>query len=139
MLQNFDTPNGDFSCVRRQRSDTPLQALTTLNEVIFTECARALAQRTLAEAPADDQQRIAHAFRLCVSRPPSEVECQTLLDLLGKQRVRIAEGWLNVREIATGENSLPSQLPQGATPADLAAYTVVARVILNLDETITKP
>ncbi len=139
MLQNFDTPNGDFSCVRRQRSDTPLQALTTLNEVIFTECARALAQRTLAEAPADDPQRIAHAFRLCVSRTPSDVECQTLLDLLGKQRERIAEGWLNVREIATGENALPGKLPQGATPADLAAYTVVARVILNLDETITKP
>jgi len=139
MLQNFDTPNGDFSCVRRQRSDTPLQALTTLNEVIFTECARALAQRTLSEAPADDPQRIVHAFRLCVSRPPSEVECQTLLDLLGKQRERIAEGWLNVREIATGENALPGKLPPGATPADLAAYTVVARVILNLDETITKP
>jgi hypothetical protein len=139
MLQNFDTPNGDFSCVRRQRSDTPLQALTTLNEVIFTECARALAQRTLAEAPGDDQQRIAHAFRLCVSRPPSDVERQTLVDLLGQQRARIAEGWLNVREIATGENALPKELPNGATPSDLAAYTVVARVILNLDETITKP
>jgi hypothetical protein len=139
MLQNFDTPNGDFSCVRRQRSDTPLQALTTLNEVIFTECARALAQRTLSEAPAEDSQRIAHAFRLCVSRQPSEAESQTLLELLGKQRERIAEGWLNAREIATGENALPETLPQGATPAYLAAYTVVARVILNLDETITKP
>jgi hypothetical protein len=139
VLQNFDTPNGDFSCVRRQRSDTPLQALTTLNEVIFTECARALAERTLAEAPAADPQRVAHAFRLCVSRPPSESEVQTLLELLGKQRARIAEGWLNVREITTGENALPTDLPKGATPADLAAYTVVARVILNLDEAITKP
>jgi hypothetical protein len=89
--------------------------------------------------PADDQQRIAHAFRLCVSRPPSEVECKTLLELLGQQRERIAAGWLNAREIATGENALPKELPQGTTPADLAAYTVVARVILNLDETITKP
>ncbi len=138
MLQNFDTPNGDFSCVRRQRSDTPLQALTTLNEVIFTECARALAKRTLAEAPAEDQQRIAHAFRLCVSRTPTEAECAALLELLAKQRARIAEGWLNAREIATGANALPSELPQGATPADLAAYTVLSRVILNLDETITK-
>lgn len=139
VLQNFDTPNGDFSCVRRQRSDTPLQALTTLNEVIFTECARALAQRTLREAPADDPQRIAHAFRLCVSRAPSEAECQTLVELLGQQRVRVAEGWLNAREIATGENALPKDLPANATPSDLAAFTVVARVILNLDETITKP
>ncbi len=139
MLQNFDTPNADFSCVRRQRSDTPLQALTTLNEVIFTECARTLARRALAEAGPGDEERIEHAFRLCVSRSPSNAELQTLVDLLNKQRQRIAEGWLNPREIATGKNELPGELPPGATPTELAAYTVVARVLLNLDETITKP
>jgi hypothetical protein len=138
MLQNFDVPNGDFSCVRRQRSDTPLQALTTLNEVIFAECARALARRTLAESPADDRQRIVRAFRLCVSRPPSDEECLTLVELLDEQRTRIAEGWLDPRQIATGTHELPADLPPGATPADLAAYTIVSRVILNLDETITK-
>ena len=70
-LQNFDTPNGDFSCVRRQRSNTPLQALTTLNEVIFTECARSLAQRTLAMAGPSDEERVTFAFRSCVGRPPT--------------------------------------------------------------------
>ena len=55
-----------------------------------------------------------------------------------RQQQRIAEGWTNAREIATGKHELPEKLPPGATPAQLAAYTVVARVMLNLDETITK-
>jgi hypothetical protein len=139
VLQNFDTPNGDFSCVRRQRSNTPLQALTTLNEVIFTECARELARRTLESAGPSDRERVVFAFRACVSRPPTKAECGVLVELLHKEQTRIAEGWVNPREIATGKNELPAALPAGATPAQLAAYTVLARVVLNLDETITKP
>jgi hypothetical protein len=138
VLQNFDTPNADAACVRRSRSNTPLQALTTLNEVIFTECARALARKTLETAGPTDAERVTFAFRSCVSRQPTEAECQTLIGLLDKQRARIAEGWTNPREIATGANELPDKLPPGVTPAQLAAYTVVARVLLNLDETITK-
>ncbi len=137
-LQNFDAPNADFACVRRQRSNTPLAALTTLNEAIFTECARALARRSLESPAATDAERVAFAFRSCVARAPTPSECQALVELLDKQRARIAEGWLNPREIATGTNDLPAALPEGVTPAQLAAYTVVARVILNLDETITK-
>jgi mono/diheme cytochrome c family protein len=137
-LQNFDTPNGDFSCVRRQRSNTPLQALTTLNEVIFTECARSLARRTLQSAGDSDKERIAYAFRLCVSRSPNEAEQAVLAELLHKQLKRIADGWTDARQIATGESKPPDDLPPNVTPAQLAAYTVVARVILNLDETITK-
>lgn len=136
-LQNFDTPNADFSCVRRQRSNTPLQALTTLNEVIFVECARALALRTLSAGPSD-AERVTFAFRSCVGRAPSEAECQALVGLVARQQQRIAEGWTDAREIATGKHELPEKLPLGATPAQWAAYTVVARVILNLDETITK-
>src|SRR5262249_57949179 len=69
-LQIFDAPNGDFSCVRRNRSNTPLQALTTLNEPIFMDCARALAARTLREGGKSDKERLTYAFRLCVSRTP---------------------------------------------------------------------
>ncbi|MGD9723891.1 MAG: PSD1 and planctomycete cytochrome C domain-containing protein [Pirellulales bacterium] len=137
-LQNFDTPNGDFSCVRRQRSNTPLQALTTLNEVIFTECARALARRTLEQAGGSDAERIGYAFRSCVSRQPTAEEQQVLLQLLDSERKRIAEGWTDARQIVSGQSEVPADLPAGATPAQWAAYTVVARVILNLDETITK-
>ena len=138
VLQNFDTPNADVSCVRRQRSNTPLQALTTLNEVVFMECARALARRALASAGPGDAERVTFAFRSCLSRQPTEAECRSLIELLHKSRQRIAEGWTNPREIVTGVNELPAQLPAGVTPAQWAAYTVVARVIINLDETITK-
>jgi hypothetical protein len=68
LLQTFDAPNGDFACVRRSRSDTPLQALMTLNEPVFLDCARALALRTLSEGGKNDDERLAFAFRRCVAR-----------------------------------------------------------------------
>ncbi len=138
MLQTFDAPNGDFSCVRRQRSNTPLQALVSLNEPVFVECAQALARQTLAEGGQTDADRIAYAFRRTLSRPPTTDEKQELLSLLHKEKTRIGAGWVNVNELATGKNELPAKLPAGTTPTQLAAYTVVSRVLLNLDETITK-
>jgi hypothetical protein len=135
-LQTFDAPNGDFSCVRRTRSNTPLQALTTLNETVFMDCARALATRVLKEGGANDDSRLTYAFRLCVSRTPSADEKAELTSLLEKQRKRIAAGSLNPMEIATGKKDGP--MPDGAKPDQLAAYTIVSRVLLNLDETITK-
>jgi hypothetical protein len=139
MLATFDVPEGNNACVRRVRSNTPLQALVTLNETLAVEAARALALKTLAEGGADDAQRIAYAFRRCVSRAPSSGERAVLLRLLDQQRKRIADGWINPWEITTGASAQrPGGLPEGATPAQWAAYTVVARVLLNLDETITR-
>lgn len=138
MLQTFDAPNGDFSCVRRQRSNTPLQALTTLNETVFIECAQALARKTLAEGGKTDAERVTYAFRRTLGRPPLKDERQELMSLLEKQKRHIADGWVNPHELATGKNEIPVNLPKEATPAQLAAYTVVSRVLLNLDETITK-
>jgi len=138
MLQTFDAPNGDFSCVRRQRSNTPLQALVSLNETEFVECAQALARRMLVEGGRTDADRVTYAFRRALSRPPSAQERKELLALLDKERKRIAEGWVNPLELATGKDEPPTDLPGGATPAQLAAYTVVSRVVLNLDEAITK-
>ncbi len=137
-LQTFDAPSGEFSCVRRQRSNTPLQALTTLNETLFVEAARALARKTLAEAGRPDDERIGFAFRRALGRSPSNREKELLRALLTKQRRRIAEGWLDAAELGTGRSERPQELPEGTTPADLAAFTVLARVVLNLDETITK-
>ena len=127
-----------MSCVRRSRSNSPLQALTALNESIFVECAQALARKIIDEGGKTDLSRITYAFRRVLARQPKEDEKQELLSLLEKQKRRIAEGWLNPNEIATGKSEVVSGLPSGATPAQLAAYTVVARVLLNLDETITK-
>ncbi len=138
MLQNFDTPNGDFSCVRRLRSNTPLQALTTLNEVVFMECAQALARTTLEHGGDTDDQRLAYAFRCCVSREPDDKELAELTGLLKASAHRVSEGWTNAALVATGMPELPTQLPPNTTPTHWAAYTLVSRVLLNLDETITR-
>jgi len=138
VLQNFDAPNGDFSCVRRQRSNTPLQALTTLNEIVFVESAQALARRALEQGGATDGDRVRYAFRRVLGRQPTADEMTELLGLLQRQKQRIADGWINPLELATGRNEIPAKLPEGTTPTMLAAYTTVSRVLLNLDETITK-
>ncbi len=115
MLQAFDAPNGDVSCVRRDRSNTPLQALATLNETMFMEAARALAANTLKYGGPGDQDRIRYAFARCVGREPAAREVAVLAKLLQGQTARL-----------DGQQQ------------DAAAWTAVARVLLNLDETITK-
>ncbi|MEX2141353.1 MAG: PSD1 and planctomycete cytochrome C domain-containing protein [Pirellulales bacterium] len=138
MLSNFDVPNADTSCVRRVRSNTPLQALTTLNEALFVESAQALGRRMLAEGGKNDPDRLSFGFQLCTSRVPTDEERNELLALLRRTQKRIADGWISPWQIATGKEEKPAELPTGATPAHLGAYAVVARVLLNLDETITK-
>jgi mono/diheme cytochrome c family protein len=138
MLQNFDAPNGDSSCVRRSRSNTPLQALTTLNEPLFLEAAQELARRTLREGGATDAERLSYAFRRCLARTPTAPEAADLLGLLDKQKGRLAEGWVSPWDLAGYKPEQRSQLPQGTTPVQVAAWTAVSRVLLNLDETITK-
>ncbi|MCL6502767.1 MAG: DUF1553 domain-containing protein, partial [Pirellulales bacterium] len=137
-LQAFDMPNGDFSCVRRVRSNTPLQALTLLNETLFVECARALAQRTLSEGGTDNAARLAYAFRRCLGRLPTQQEAEILLGLLVRQRERFATGKLDPWELAGASGEQRPALPAGVTPAELGAWIAVSRVLLNLDETITK-
>jgi len=110
----------------------------SLNEPLFVECSQALARQTLASGGKTDEQRIAYAFRRALARQPQPDETRALMALLNKEKQRIADGWVNPTEVATGTNSVPKDLPAGATPAQLAAYTVVSRVLLNLDETITK-
>ena len=138
VLATFDVPNGDVACVRRSRSNSPLQALALLNEPVFVECAQALARRTLSEGGTTDQSRITYAFRRALARTPTPAEMNELLSLLNKEQKRIGDGWLNPAEIATGKSDVPTDVPKGATPTQLAAYTVVSRVVLSLDETITK-
>ena len=138
VLSSLDAPNSDFACARRMRSNTPLAALATLNEPVFVEAARALALRILREGGRDDGERAGHAFFLCTSRRPTNEERDTILELLQSQRRRLAEGWLNIREVATGDPAKLPELPAETTPQDAAAWTLVARVLLNLDETISK-
>jgi hypothetical protein len=138
VLTAFDAPNADFSCARRMRSNTPLAALTGLNETIFVEAAQALAQRILHEGGDDDASRLDRAYRLCTSRAPNAQERAAALDLLEQTRARLRHGELKAGEIAFSAMTKPETLPANATPNDLAAWTVVARVLLNLDETLSK-
>jgi hypothetical protein len=138
VLGTFDSPNGDISCARRLRSNTPLAALTGLNEPVFVEAARALALRVLREGGGDDDGRARHAFSLCTSRPPTADERREMLAFLAAQRQRLADGWVDARDVAGGGAEPSAALPAGTTPQDAAAWTLLSRVLLNLDETVTK-
>jgi hypothetical protein len=141
-LQNFDAPNGEFACARRARSNTPLQALTTLNETLFMECAQALALRVVTDAGPTDAERMAYLVRRCLSRDPNAEEINVLREFLDRQQQRFSEAGADPWPLITADESkkeeLQGRLKNKATPADLAAWTALARVVLNLDETITK-
>lgn len=119
----FDAPNAVQACTRRIRSNTPLQALMLLNDQASFEFAQALAARLIREAPPGDAERIDLAFRLCLSRSPTPREQDRLQALLAEER---AEG-VPVSDRARSE-----------TDADLTAWTTLSRVLLNLDEFITR-
>jgi hypothetical protein len=142
MLQTFDAPNGESSCVRRGRSNTPLQALTTLNEPLFVESAQALAMKTLAEGGATEDKRIAFAMRRVLSRYPSPEEKTELLGLLAKEQKHYSDGAHDPWQLLAADPAKVAEnrpvLPKNAAPAEAAAWTVVSRALLNLDETITK-
>jgi hypothetical protein len=112
--------------------------LTTLNEPLFVESARALAMRTLEDGGSTDAQRVDYAFRRCVARHPSAHEASELLALLAKEAQRFSNAGANPWALAAANPAAPPALPHDATPAQLAAWTAVSRVLLNLDETITK-
>jgi mono/diheme cytochrome c family protein len=131
----FDSPNGDFSCARRVRSNTPLQALTTLNDALFVEAAQALALRVWKNGGADDRSKMTYAFRLCVSREPDQFEMQKLIELLEDQKKYFEERTSSAVYVTATD---PNRMPEDLALHKIAPWTIVARVLLNMDETITK-
>jgi hypothetical protein len=131
-LTVFDAPDAGTACTRRNRSDSPLQALTLLNDLAHFEFAQGLAARVLKECDGDDAKRIAFAFRLSVARSPNDRERTLLTRLLEKQRAAFAKDADDARRQA------PAELPRGVSDAEFAAWTAVARALLNLDEFITR-
>ena len=124
-LVTFDAPDASVTCTRRNRSNTPLQALTLLNDAGFYEYAQGLAGRIVREESGDDTARLRHAFRVCLSREPSERELSRLQSFLARQQADFAA--------KPGEAKAVS--PKAP---DRAAWVMVARVLLNLDEFITR-
>ncbi|NNJ26047.1 hypothetical protein LzC2_21260 [Planctomycetes bacterium LzC2] len=126
----FDAPSGERCAATRGRSNTPLQALTLLNDGMFLEYARALAGRVVTHSD-DPNERAERLFRLVLTRRPSETERTALTAFAAAQRSRAEAGELNAAEITHG--------PADAAGADdLAAWILTARAVLNLDEALTK-
>jgi hypothetical protein len=123
----FDLPDTSRSCTRRERSNTPLQALNLLNDPVFIEAAQALAVRVYREARVGDEQRLAHAFTLVLSRPPTPAESKRLLSYLQQQKALFEKDTASAHEL-TGEDG----------GAERAAWIALASVLLNLDETINR-
>jgi mono/diheme cytochrome c family protein len=126
-LSSFDAPDAKLTCTRRIRSNTPLQALNLLNDTAWMEFSRALAGRVLKGDGTIDT-----LFRLATSRTPESDERQILEDLLAKKREELQAEPKDVAAIVADAT------PKGIEKADFAAWTLVARVVLNLDETITR-
>jgi mono/diheme cytochrome c family protein len=129
MAATFDGPSGEACLARRERSNTPLQALTLLNDTVFMECARALGQLAV-KADGDEASRVELLFRRCLTRPPTTEERAKLMQFYQAQLARFATGELKAAELLEAKD--------GEHLNEQAAWTTVARVLLNLDETITK-
>ena len=133
-MATFDAPNREVCTVRRSRTNTPLQALVTLNDPVYVEAAQALARRIAAGcgSPAD---RARHGFRLCLARDPGAEELDRLVRLFEAARATFGRDPEQARKLATDPLG---PAPPGADVADLAAWTVVGNVLLNLDEMLMR-
>src|SRR5262249_2821539 len=116
-------------------TNTPLQALVTLNDPVYVEAAQALARRIVAEGGANVEERARYGFRLCLARPPRTAELQRLVDLYGQARAKHAGSPKEAQQVAPPPLG---PLPPGMEAPELAAWTVVGNVLLNLDETVAK-
>ena len=136
-MATFDAPSREVCVSRRIRTNTPLQALVTLNEPAFVEAAQALARRVIAKQGHDasrDQAALTMAMRLVVARTPSNAELAELAALLSKSRGSFAAGGAeNARKAAGADETMKAE-----DAAELAAWTTVCGVVLNLDEALTK-
>ncbi len=134
-MSNFDAPNREQSCTRRERSNTPMQALQLLNDVQHFEAARSLAERVIAEGGPDDSAKLNWLFRTVLSRKPDTKEFSMLTAALAKQRELYQKDPKAAEKAISVGESLPKKL---AAPAETAAWTLVANLVLNLDETVTR-
>ncbi|HEY7116266.1 MAG TPA: DUF1553 domain-containing protein, partial [Tepidisphaeraceae bacterium] len=134
-MVTFDAPERTYCTLRRIRTNTPLQALVTLNDPCFVEAAQGLARRVLKEGGNSVNSRLTFAFRTCLARPPESPELERLRRLYEQSRAQYEHDPKSAEAMATKPLGAA---PPGADVRDLAAWTVVSNVLLNLDETIDK-
>jgi mono/diheme cytochrome c family protein len=134
-MATFDAPNREVCTLRRSRSNTPLQALVTLNDPVYVEAAQALARRIVKEGGVETTARIDFAFRVCLARSPSPAEASRLSRLVEESLADFRSDQASAKKLTT-EPLGPA--PEGADIAEMAAWTVAANVMLNLDEMLMK-
>jgi hypothetical protein len=134
-MMTFDSAGREICTVRETRTNTPLQALTLMNDVTYVEASRALGQQMMVEGGGTPEERITFAYRLATARRPSKAQMQIFMDAFR----------YNLDRYQTDQKAALNLLKQGESPLDtklnaseLAAYTTVASLILNLDATVTK-
>ena len=132
-LTTFDCPDGNTTNVKRRTSNTPLMALTTLNNIVFVEASRALAKKVMTEKGLrSDTDRIQRAFRLCVARPPTEKEVAAFRSLLQESRRWYASHEKDAAKLVSNYQ------PKGKSPAEAAAWVATCRIVMNVDEFLTR-
>jgi len=134
-MSNFDAPNRESSCSRRERSNTPLQALQLMNDVQHFEAARKLAERMIVEGGKSPAERVTFGYRIVLARTPDAVEA----DIVGKALVQYLDRYQKAppsaaKVVRVGE----SPIRAGLAEPELAAYTLIANLLLNLDETVMR-
>jgi hypothetical protein len=133
-MTSFDAPNRESYCLQRERSNTPLQALTLMNDIQFFEASRAFAQHILTTTPATPD-RLTTLFRSATGRPPEPTELTILEQTLTKHLAHFKSHPDDAQKATTYGESKPDP---ALNPIDLAAWTLLANLILNLDEVVTK-
>jgi hypothetical protein len=135
-MTTFDAPSRESCTLRRQPTNTPLQAFVTMNDPVFVECSQALARRIVRKGGADIEPRVRFGLRLCTGRPPTDQQVSALVELYAAELAEYRADSVAAMKLAT--QPLGS-LPAGAgSEAEFAAWTVVANVLLNLDTVLTK-
>ena len=133
-MATFDAPNREVCTIQRESTNTPLQALVLLNDPQFVEANRHLAALLLKAEP-DDNARLQHAFKIVLSRPAAKSELDILIQRLNEERLYFEQSPQSAEDLLeVGESKVQSEFP----PTELAAWTVVSSLIMNLSEAITR-
>ena len=134
-MSNFDAPNREQTCARRERTNTPMQALQLMNDVQHFEAARVLAEKVLSQQTLDDSGRALWLFRTVLSRNPDAREVKLLASALGKQRTLFGQRPEEARKVVQVGESLTRNV---GPVEETAAWTMLANLVLNLDETVNR-
>ena len=134
-MATFDAPSREICTLRRLRTNTPLQAFVSLNDPVYVEAAQALARRVVREGGTSTADRVAFGLRLCLCRPPTSAEVDIVVQLLEAEQNHYRQDLAAAEQLATDPLG---PLPAESDVAEMAAWTVVANVLLNIDTVLTK-